>query len=408
MGQPADGVSGQVIAAAVGLLEAGGIARFELPYLAGRAGVDASVVEATWPDRNRLLLAAWTAALGWRPLVPDTGSAHQDLTEFGAALRRAVLTPAGRMIFRSSLPLDGATDLEDVRRQFWDTQFDAAAAIIRRAGQRGELRSTVEPLEYARMFCTAMHFDALYLDAPAAAGYVDSVTDVFLHGIAERSPGNTAEIRRDVRAVVGAGEYDVLGEDLPAPNYAQATSAQIRRAILDAAIRETTLRGPELLTRNVIARRVGVPIQVVERMWKSDADLLLDAGVRAREKTRPLPDSGTLWKDLLSFTDAKAQLIATVDARKSYLSAILRTSATRNAALVAEFWLTGLRESMQIFVRAQERGELRQGVDPDHATRMIVVSLYHDLFFADAPMRPDYAVLTLDVFLNGAAAFRSA
>lgn len=408
MGQPADGVSGRVVAAAVGLLGTGGISRFQSPYLAGRAGVDASVVEAAWPDRNELLLAAWTAALGWQDFVPDTGSARGDLTEFGESLRQAVLTPEGRMVFRSSLPIDGARDLQDVRRQFWDTQFDAAAEIIRRAGRRGELRSTLEPLESARMFCSAMYFESLYLDAPTGADYVESATDVFLHGIAKDSPVDAAEIRRDVNTIVGAGDYEVLGEEVPAPNYLQATSTQIRQAILDAAIRETTLRGPELLTRNVIAKRVGVPTQVVERMWKTDADLLLDAGVRAREKTRPLPDSGNLWDDLVSFTDAKARLIATPEARRNFLSAILRTSTGRSAAPVAEFWLAGLRESTQICLRAQERGELRDGVNPDHATRMIVVSLYYDLFFADAPMRPDYAVSTLDIFLNGAAAFRSA
>ena len=59
-------------------------------------------------------------------------------------------------------------------------------------------------------------------------------------------------------------------------------------------------------------------------------------------------------------------------------------------------------------LRAQERGELRDGVNPDHATRVLVASLYYDLFFDDAPMRPGYALLVLTVFLGGAAAFSSA
>ena len=400
--QGADDVSRRVIAAAVGLLEAGSIGRFELPYIANQAAVDVAVVEDGWPDRLQLLIAAWTGELGWQNVVIDTGSLRGDLLAFGHSLRQGVRAPEGRMLFRSSLPIDDADYLADVRMQFWDVQFETAGVIIGRAVRRGELPSEVDPLECIRMFCTAMYFDSLYLDEATEPEYLDSVVDIFLEGVAEGRPGDSAGMRRDVLAAAGARPHDALGEERPAPNYAQATSAQIRQAILDAAIKETTLRGPELVTRSAIARRVGVPIQVVERMWKSDADLLLDAGVRAREKTRPLPDTGSLWADLLSFTEAKANLISAPDARKSYLSAILRSPTGRNASLVREFWIAGLKESTQMCLRAQERGELRDGVNPEHATRIVVASLYYDLFFANAAMRSDYAFTVLDIFLHGA------
>jgi len=396
-------VSQRVLAAAVEQLEAGGVTRFELPNIANQGGLDLAAVEHAWPDRLQLLMAAWTSRLAWRDCVIDTGSLRDDLLGFGESLRQGVQTPGGRMLFRSSLPIDGADDFTDVRREFWDAQFDNVTAIVDRAVQRGELRSDVDPLDFVRMFCTAMYFDALYLNGIGTPDYLDSVVDILLLGVAIDPPGESAEMRRAIFDVVGAGQQDALGEERPPPNLTQATSAEIRRAILDAAIRETTLRGPELVTRSTIARRVGVTIQVVERMWKSDADLLLDAGARVRERTRPLPDSGRLWNDLLSFADAKAGLISTAEARKNYVSAILLDPTGRNAALVAEFWMAGLRESMQMCLRAQDRGELRDGVDPEHATRILVVSLYYDLFFVNTAMRPEYAFTVLDVFLNGAA-----
>lgn len=400
-GQGAGEAGRRVIAAALGLLEAGGIARFEPANIATKAGVDVAVVEKAWPGRLELLTAAWTSGLGWQNVVVDTGSLRGDLHRFGEALREGVQSAEGRMMLRSSLPIDDADDLVDVRKKFWAAQFGTAAEIIGRAAQRGELRSDIDPLESIRMFCTAMYFDALYLDGPTAAGYLDSLLDIFLHGVTQDPPGDSAGMRQEVADAVDGQPADVLGEEQRAPNYAQATSAQIRQAILDAAIKETTLRGPQLVTRTSIARRVGVTIQVVERMWKSDADLLLDAGVRAREKTRPLPDTGNLWADLLSFTAAKAKLISNPDARKSYLSAILRSPTGRNATLVAEFWIAGLKETTQMCLRAQDRGELRDGVNADHATRIVVVSLYYDLFFANAPMRSGYAFAVLDILLNG-------
>ena len=389
------------MAAAVGLLEAGGIGRFELPTIANKAGVAVAVVEEEWPDRLQLLRAAWASGLAWQNVVCDTGSLGGDLHRFGEALRQGVQTLEGRMLLRSSLPIDDADGLVGVRKEFWDAQFDTAAEITGRAAERGELRSGVDPRESIRMFCTAMYFDALYLDGPTAAGYLDSLVDIFLHGVTESPPGDTGSMRREVLGALDGHHADVLGEERPAPNYAQATSAQIRHAILDAAIRETTLRGPQLVTRTSIARRVGVTIQVVERMWKSDADLLFEAGVRAREKTRPLPDTGSLWADLVAFTEAKAKLISSPEARKSYLSAILRSPTGRNATLVTEFWIAGLKETTQICRRAQDRGELRDGIDADHATRIAVVSLYYDLFFANAPMGSGYAFAVLDILLNG-------
>jgi hypothetical protein len=69
--------------------------------------------------------------------------------------------------------------------------------------------------------------------------------------------------------------------------------------------------------------------------------------------------------------------------------------------VITDFWLAGLRETTQICLRAQQRGDLRDGVNPDYATRALVVSLYYDLFFSDSPMRSGYAYTVLDIFLNG-------
>ncbi len=403
-----DEVGRRAVDAAVELLAAGGVDRFALPYIANRVGVDIADIERAWTDRTRLLTAAWTSALGWQGWIPDTGTLAGDLTAFGAALQQSVQTPEGRMLLRSSLPIDETADLAKVRRQFWTVQFDAAAAIIARAVDRGELPDACEPLGLMQMFCSAAFFDTLYLDSATPPGYLESLVGVFLYGVARQPPDDLAELRRQVWAAMDANPTDDLGKERPAPNYAHATSAQIRQAILDATISETTARGAGLVTRSGIARRVGVQVHVVERMWTSDADLLLDAGARARRRTRPLPDTGNLRDDVLAFTGAKATLVATADARTHFLSALVRQPGARNAAILIAFWAAGLRESTQMALRAQERGELRDGVNPDHATRVLVASLYYDLFFDDAPMRPGYALLVLTVFLGGAAAFSSA
>lgn len=400
--EPVEGeVRRRSVAAAVDHLMAGGINRFEYSYVAKRAGLDAALIEEIWPDRSPLLMEAWSSGLGWASRLSDTGSLGGDLSSFAERASSAVGTPEGRMLFRSSVPLDDTPELADVRMEFWDSQFESAADILRRSDRRGELRRDINHLDAVRMFCASMYFDPLYLDAEIPSGYLDGATDIFLRGVAKNPQPASEQMRREVMLRVGTREQDLLGEEMPAVIFQSATTAKIREVVLDAAIKEATLRGPEFVTINVIAQRAGVTTQVVERMWKTDADLLRDAGARARSKTRQIRDTGDLSADLTSFAEDKANLISTADARRNFLSVIPHDSTARNSAAVMEFWSAGLRESTKMLLRAQDRGELRNGVNPDWATRAVVVALYYDLFFTNHPMRPDYTAQTLDIFLNG-------
>lgn len=392
----------RILAAAVAQLWGSGVKNFEFAYIAARAGEDVSAVEALWPDRHRLLSEAWAAELGWNADALGAGGLEADLRRLGSRLMEPVRTPGGRVLFRSSLPIDDDPNLTAVRAEFWNSQFENATDMMRAAHRQGGLRDGIDPADAARMFCTAMYFNTLYFDAEIPDDYLDCVVDVFLRGVARNRIDVTEVMRRDIAERVGGVAVDVLGEVNPAADFSRASTVQIRAAILDAAIKETAQRGSDFVTRDVIARRAGVTTAVVERMWANDGDLLRDAGKRAREKTRPVPDSGALASDLMAFVDAKARLVSTADARKHYLSTIPRGSSGRNTATVVEFWAAGLRETTQILVQADRRGDLRDGINPDFATRALVVSLYYELFFNRGPMRPDYTVTVLDVFLNGA------
>lgn len=400
-GQPTvDGVDEPVIAAAVAQLVGAGIGRFEMPYIAARAGVDVAAIEDVWRDPAELLTAAWASRLDWT-VGAGEGSLPGDLTRLGHVIRGSVCSAEDRAVFRSSLPIDGEHRFAEVRKRFWDAQFDAAAGILLRSDRRGELRPGVDHLEAARMFCTAMCFDALYLDAAIPPDYQHSVIDVFLFGVAAQPTPDPAEIDRQVAERVGASRRDVLGQEKPRIQYSLVSAAQIRQAVLDAAIKEVTLRGPELVTRDAIARRAGVTVQVLERIWPTDSALLSEAADRARRESRPLADTGSLWGDVLAFAAAKDALTSTPEARANFLRILPCGASGRNAAVVVDHWLAGLRESTAICLRASERGDLRDGVDPDHATRALAASLYYDLFFANGRMRTDYTAAVLDVFLHG-------
>ena len=56
---------------------------------------------------------------------------------------------------------------------------------------------------------------------------------------------------------------------------------------------------------------------------------------------------------------------------------------------------------VQVLQRADERGELRNDVDLDHAMRMFAGASLFDIVVTDTPMRPDYVTQMLDIFVRG-------
>lgn len=177
----------------------------------------------------------------------------------------------------------------------------------------------------------------MYFDEAVAPGYPDSAIEVFaievfLYGVAKNPPTDSGEIREQVMARIGTGEQDLLSEEKKAVGCPAATTGQVKDVILDAAIKEATLHGTEHVAMDAIAQRAGVTVHVINRYWKSDDDLLRAAGDTAREKTRRVPDTGNLFSDVVRFTEDKAKLISTADARRDFLSTILRSSGGTKTA----------------------------------------------------------------------------
>src|SRR6266853_735612 len=85
-GRPRDGeVDRRVLAAAWGLLHAGGYAALNVDEVAERAAVAKTTLYRRWPTKDHLAVAVAAEILGEVP-IPDTGDLRRDLTEFAAAL----------------------------------------------------------------------------------------------------------------------------------------------------------------------------------------------------------------------------------------------------------------------------------------------------------------------------------
>ena len=67
----------------------------------------------------------------------------------------------------------------------------------------------------------------------------------------------------------------------------------------------------------------------------------------------------------------------------------------------SDFWRIRIDNLMTVLRRADERGELHDGVDPHEAMRMFAGATLFDIVVADTPMRPEYIAQMLDIFVRG-------
>ena len=177
-------IRGIVLQAAFDELVDRGIDRFTVERVAKRAGVEPAVISSIWVDRRILLMDAVLSSSESVIPIPDTGTLRGDLSLAIDAAVEIASTREGRRQLYSMLPRGRDFDPTEVQRDFWDNRLIAWAVTFRRAEQRGELRSGVDPIAATRMLAAAINFDVLFADNPISADYVEKVLDMFLHGVA--------------------------------------------------------------------------------------------------------------------------------------------------------------------------------------------------------------------------------
>lgn len=178
-----ESVKDRIFEAAVAELVEIGLDDFSAERVGRRAGVDPAVIAEHWPDRRVLLMDTMISRAVESGPSQDGGSLRQDLQNAADAAVAVLKTPERRKWFHRLLPHGRDADLYDVRRDFWESRFCSATALLERAAGRGELRDDVDPALAHRMFAAALCFDVIFNDAPIQPDHATQVVDIFVRGI---------------------------------------------------------------------------------------------------------------------------------------------------------------------------------------------------------------------------------
>lgn len=175
---------------------------------------------------------------------------------------------------------------------------------------------------------------------------------------------------------------------------------KVDSALLDAALEVFLERGYHNASLAEIARRAGVGTPAIYRRWKSKVDVAIDV-VRRESEPEPIPDTGSIRRDLVSFMRQRIKMFG--GHLFHYLYVPVLTEPGFAAQVGASFfdYRRPLRRRVQQAIAA---GELRPGTDPDRMIDMLVGTIVMPLLFSSPiPSRSD-AEAIVDQALAGFAA----
>ncbi|OEV01580.1 hypothetical protein AN217_25120 [Streptomyces qinglanensis] len=189
-----EAVSAAIEAAAFDELAAAGWRRLSMDTVARRAGVGKAALYRRWRSKEAMLLDL-VARLVRRevPGVPDTGTLAGDVRGF---LDLTVAQTADPRVVRIAVDLLGESVrnpalAESLRLAVLAPRREAAAAILWRAVERGELPAGLDPELGTDLLISPLLLRLLPGTPPVDGVYLDTLTTVIVAGLASATPSTS-------------------------------------------------------------------------------------------------------------------------------------------------------------------------------------------------------------------------
>jgi AcrR family transcriptional regulator len=179
----------RAIEAALSLYKEFGLARLSFDQVARRASVGKAALYKRWSSVEELLIDG-LATVAPPPDEADHGSLRRDLRQLGLSLCDLISGPHGRVVTRILLDGPGSPQMKPYFDAFVEAYVGAAARIVTRGVDRGEVRADFDPsVLLAQMFGTVMVHVLFFTDPhqplprASASLFTDQVVDTALAGI---------------------------------------------------------------------------------------------------------------------------------------------------------------------------------------------------------------------------------
>ncbi|MEM6612173.1 MAG: TetR/AcrR family transcriptional regulator [Cyanobacteria bacterium P01_C01_bin.72] len=179
-------------------------------------------------------------------------------------------------------------------------------------------------------------------------------------------------------------------------------SPETRAKILKAAYEILNEVGFMDLTIEGVAARAEVGKPTIYRRWKTKAALAMDAFLEGVNPELTFPDTGKASED---FREQMQKIVKLMNSPRGEVLASVIGCGQADEELIAAFrenWLTPRRkDAKQIFQRGIERGELREGIDPEVAIDALYSPLFYRLLLRHQPLTKKLVNELVDLVMKG-------
>ncbi len=179
-------------------------------------------------------------------------------------------------------------------------------------------------------------------------------------------------------------------------------SVRVHEAAVAAARQLLSEGGLRATTMDAISARSGVSKATLYKHWPSRTAVAAEAFGRQMADAVPLPDTGTTAGDLTEQVRLVSRFYASPEGR--VFSELLAASVSDEggAAYFRAWFLAGRRAELRVlWQRAQERGDVRPGIDADTATDLLFGPLVFRLMAGHLPLTDDAAAGLASAALHG-------
>lgn len=177
---------------------------------------------------------------------------------------------------------------------------------------------------------------------------------------------------------------------------------ETRAKILKAAYEMLIEVGFMDLTIEGVAAKAEVGKPTIYRRWKTKAALAMDAFLEAVNPELAFPDTGEAKED---FREQMQKIVKLMNSPRGEVLANVIGCGQADEELIAAFrenWLIPRRkDAKRIFQRGVERGELREGIDPEVAIDALYSPLFYRLLLKHQPLTEKLVNELVDLVMEG-------
>jgi AcrR family transcriptional regulator len=165
-------------------------------------------------------------------------------------------------------------------------------------------------------------------------------------------------------------------------------------------------QGYQGVTIEGVAARAGVGRPTIYRRWPSKPAIVVAALVQSPRLAVPVPDTGSLRRDLIAVQRHQVELMNAPEARRvtAGLIADLADDPELADTYVSQYLAPRRATVWQVLQRGVDRGELDANVDLAFVYDLLVGPLFMRAVVWGQPLAPDAAEQTADVILTAFAA----